>query len=58
MKGVNLGTEVLEIGPGFGATTALLTDPARRLACVEVDKRFARSLGDAVHRPERSCYSE
>jgi 16S rRNA A1518/A1519 N6-dimethyltransferase RsmA/KsgA/DIM1 with predicted DNA glycosylase/AP lyase activity len=44
MKNVHLGTNVLEIGPNFGATTALLVDPARRLTCVEINKRFAHLL--------------
>jgi SAM-dependent methyltransferase len=44
MQGVDLGAEVLEIGPGLGATTAVLIDPARRLTCVEIDGRLAHSL--------------
>jgi ubiquinone/menaquinone biosynthesis C-methylase UbiE len=44
MQNVNVGTDVLEIGPGFGATTALLIDPARRLTCVEINARSAHSL--------------
>jgi SAM-dependent methyltransferase len=44
MKNVDLGTDVLEIGPGFGATTALLIDPVRHLTCVEINEKFAHSL--------------
>lgn len=52
--GVELGEEVLEVGPGFGATTRLL---ARRLGpghltAVELEEgycqRLRRDLGDAV----------
>jgi ubiquinone/menaquinone biosynthesis C-methylase UbiE len=44
MKGVQAGTEILEMGPGFGATTASLIDPTRRLTCVEINGRFAHAL--------------
>jgi ubiquinone/menaquinone biosynthesis C-methylase UbiE len=54
VRGVELGDEVLEVGPGFGATTRLL---ARRLAparltALELDEgycqRLRRDLGEAV----------
>jgi len=51
---VDLGTDVLEIGPGFGVTTELLLKPGRRLTCVEIDDSLAAALerrfaGEAVH---------
>jgi ubiquinone/menaquinone biosynthesis C-methylase UbiE len=65
---VNLGTDVLEIGPGFGATTSLLIDAARRLTCVEINTKSAHSLatrlsdqkvhviqGDATRMPLPDC---
>jgi SAM-dependent methyltransferase len=52
LRGVNLGGDVLEIGPGYGVTTRLLTDRARRLTVVEVDPDLAGALdaelGDRV----------
>ncbi len=44
MRNLELGTDVLEIGPGFGATTELLIDPVRRLTCVEINEKSAHSL--------------
>lgn len=44
LEGIELGGEVLEIGPGYGATTDLLRQRAGRLTCVEVDAGLARRL--------------
>ncbi len=44
LEGVNLGADVLEIGPGFGATTGLLCGRVSRLTCVEVDPVLAGHL--------------
>jgi ubiquinone/menaquinone biosynthesis C-methylase UbiE len=41
---LTLGDEVLEIGPGYGASTAQLVDAARSLTAVEVDQRLAADL--------------
>ncbi|SHN46248.1 Methyltransferase domain-containing protein [Cryptosporangium aurantiacum] len=50
LAGVTLGEEVLEIGPGFGATTKVLAGTVPRLTAVEVDPASAalldRELGD------------
>jgi SAM-dependent methyltransferase len=44
LAGVELGDDVLEIGPGFGATTAVLAGLVPRLTAVEVDEESARNL--------------
>jgi ubiquinone/menaquinone biosynthesis C-methylase UbiE len=52
LEGVELGEEVLEIGPGFGATTRLLAQRPARLTVIELEERYCRrlraELGDAV----------
>lgn len=42
--GVDLGNEVLEIGPGPGLTTDLLRSKCERLTCLEIDPAFAAQL--------------
>ncbi|MFB9319976.1 class I SAM-dependent methyltransferase [Cryptosporangium minutisporangium] len=44
LSGVELGDEVLEIGPGFGATTTVLARDVPRLTAVEIDPASAESL--------------
>jgi SAM-dependent methyltransferase len=44
LNGVALGDDVLEIGPGFGATTRLLATRARRLTAVEINPALAEQL--------------
>ncbi len=47
LKGVDLGSEVLEIGPGYGATTRVLADRLPRLTVLEADPELAvRLAGD------------
>lgn len=46
---VDLGDDVLEIGPGYGATTAVLVGRVPRLTAVEVDEASAARL-DAEYR--------
>ena len=46
LEGLNLGANVLEVGPGPGATTDLLRGRVERLTCVEVN----RGLADALRR--------
>jgi naphthoate synthase len=41
---VELGEEVLEIGPGFGATTSVLADRAQSLTALELDPRYCERL--------------
>lgn len=52
LKGVDAGDDVLEIGPGFGATTRVLVQRFGRVNVLELDARYCRrlraSLGDAV----------
>ncbi|MGW0521723.1 class I SAM-dependent methyltransferase [Crossiella sp. NPDC003009] len=53
LDGVDLGTDVLEIGPGYGATTVALAARVPRLTAVEIDVELARGLrarlGDQVN---------
>jgi ubiquinone/menaquinone biosynthesis C-methylase UbiE len=44
LEGLDLGANVLEVGPGPGITTELLHPRFERLTCVEIDSGFARSL--------------
>ncbi len=44
LGGVDLGEEVLEIGPGPGLTTDWLRHRYRAITCLEVDPRLALSL--------------
>jgi SAM-dependent methyltransferase len=42
--GLDIGANVLEVGPGPGVTTDLLRGRVERLTCVEIDRAFADSL--------------
>lgn len=44
LDGVDLGTSVLEVGPGPGLTTELLRLRCERLTCLELDPVFASPL--------------
>ncbi len=44
LEGLDLGSNVLEVGPGYGATTELLRGWAAQLTCVEIDARLAEGL--------------
>ncbi len=44
LAGVELGNNVLELGPGPGVTTALLRQSRSHLTCVEIDPKLAASL--------------
>jgi SAM-dependent methyltransferase len=52
LEGVELGDHVLEVGPGFGATTRRLADRTPSLTVLELDPRYCRKLsaelGDRV----------
>lgn len=52
LDGIDLGDDVLEIGPGFGATTRVLAERLGSLNVVELDARYCRrlraELGDSV----------
>ena len=41
---VDLGNEVLEVGPGFGATTKVLAPRTRSLTMLELDPRYCERL--------------
>ncbi len=42
----DLGDDVLEVGPGYGATTEVFRERARRLTAVEIDQALAAALAD------------
>jgi SAM-dependent methyltransferase len=44
LDGLDLGTDALEIGPGYGLATDIISTRVPRLTCVEVDRALARSL--------------
>ena len=44
LEEIDLGGEVLEIGPGYGAATEILRQRAKRLTCVESDSRLTDRL--------------
>ena len=46
MRDVDLGREMLEIGPGYGAATEWLRHRVKRLTAVEVDREFAGRLAE------------
>ncbi len=52
LGGVQLGDDVLEIGPGFGLTTRVLAQRTGRLTVLELEPRYCerlrRELGDGV----------
>jgi ubiquinone/menaquinone biosynthesis C-methylase UbiE len=48
LKDINLGADVLEIGPGPGLTTDLLRDRCAHLTALEVDAKLAESLQHRV----------
>lgn len=44
LEGVDLGRNVLEVGPGPGLTTDVLHSRVEHLTCVEIDRGFAKAL--------------
>lgn len=44
LEGLELGSNVLEVGPGYGATTDRLRDGVEHLTCVEIDPALAEKL--------------
>jgi SAM-dependent methyltransferase len=68
VSGVELGSNVLEVGPGPGLTTDWLRNRCAGITCLEVDRDLARSLeqrtatsgihvdcGDATEMPYPDC---
>jgi ubiquinone/menaquinone biosynthesis C-methylase UbiE len=45
LEGVDLGQNVLEVGPGPGVTTDLLLRRVPNLTCLEIDAKLAHTLG-------------
>lgn len=48
LRGVELGDDVLEVGPGPGLTTDVLRHRAARLTAVEIDDHLAASLTERM----------
>ena len=46
----DLGDDVLEVGPGYGATTDVLSESVPRLTSVEIDDDLAAMLRRSVRR--------
>jgi len=46
LEHVSLGNEVLEVGPGYGATTDVLSESVPTLTAVEIDEELAAMLRD------------
>jgi ubiquinone/menaquinone biosynthesis C-methylase UbiE len=46
LDGTDLGDDVLEVGPGYGATTDVLSGAVPRLTSVEIDDELAAMLTD------------
>ena len=44
LEGLDLGPSLLELGPGYGASTELLLSWCESLTCVESDQRLAHAL--------------
>ena len=44
LKGIDLGDDILEVGPGPGMTTDILRERAQRLTSIEIDPRLADAL--------------
>jgi ubiquinone/menaquinone biosynthesis C-methylase UbiE len=50
LKGVDLGGEVLEIGPGFGATSRVLARRGGKLTVLELSDAYCRHLRGTLER--------
>ena len=48
LEGLDLGTQVLEIGSGPGVTTEVIRRRVPRLTCIEVDCKYAATLARRV----------
>ena len=48
LQDTDLGNDVLEVGPGFGATTDVLRERVPRLTAVEIDEELASSLASKL----------
>ena len=50
IDGLHLGNDVLEVGPGFGPGTEVLSERAERLTALEIDPDLAAALRSACGR--------
>jgi ubiquinone/menaquinone biosynthesis C-methylase UbiE len=50
LEGVELGSRVLEVGPGFGPATEALAQRAANVTALEIDRGLAASLRDRLGR--------
>jgi ubiquinone/menaquinone biosynthesis C-methylase UbiE len=48
LKGVELGDDVLEVGPGFGATSQVLAGLPGKLTILELEEDYCRRLRDKL----------
>jgi len=48
IKDLELGDDILEVGPGFGPATEALAGRAPRLTALDIDPHLARSLGKSL----------
>jgi SAM-dependent methyltransferase len=48
IEGLELGEDVLEVGPGFGPATEVLADQTQKLTALELDPRLARALRERL----------
>jgi ubiquinone/menaquinone biosynthesis C-methylase UbiE len=44
----DLGNDVLEVGPGYGATTDVFRERVAKLTAVEIDQKLARDLAERL----------
>lgn len=58
LRGIELGHDVLGIGPGYGVTTRLLEARVPRLTVVEIDPDLARALDAELGRRVRVLHGE
>jgi SAM-dependent methyltransferase len=58
LDGVDLGFDVLEVGPGYGAATEWLCSRAGHLTCVEIDPALARRLASRLAAPNLTVLCE
>jgi len=56
LTGVQLGDDVLEVGPGPGLTTEWLLRRGERLTCIEIDPALVGSLRRRLNNPNLSVH--
>ncbi len=58
LDGVDVGSNVLEVGPGPGVTTDLLRTRVTHLTCVEIDPTFVHSLSHRMRDKNVSVFRQ